>query len=99
MSKEHPKDIVAEFNEPVKTVPFVERQTAKLNGALVVRQDTPLAECPTNLDLTTPRGKAIAFNCQSAGDQEISANAPTKILATNYLVYPASRIDDETGEV
>jgi hypothetical protein len=59
----------------------------------------PLSTCPTNLDLTSPRGAAIAFNVSTAADYQLSAEAPTKIKATNYIAFPAEVTNQDTGEI
>lgn len=77
----------------------VHRQAEKPNGILHVNQDTVLANCPTNLDLSTPRGKALAFNALGESDYEISQAVPTRIDAVSYLVYPCTMWNEETGEI
>jgi hypothetical protein len=42
------------------------------HGRLVPAPDTPLSECPTNLDLSRPDHKALAFNALSAADVTVT---------------------------
>lgn len=52
----------------------------------------------TNLDLTTQRGKALFLNAGNPGDIQFDEDGCARILATNFLLYPDSGIDPETGE-
>lgn len=59
----------------------------------------PLSACPTNIDLKTPLGKALAFAAGSAGDIEPDPRGQARILATHWIVFPDRRPDEETGEM
>jgi len=53
----------------------------------------------TNLDLATPRGKAMLLAAMSPADIDFDAGGRAKILATNYVLLPDEGTDPETGEV
>lgn len=99
MSRSKSVDVVADSpaSEPVALA--VHRQAEKPNGVLHVNQDALLVDCPTNLDLSTPIGKALAFNALGESDYEITPEGPTRIEAVSYLVYPATVWNEETGEI
>jgi len=80
---------------------FVDRgQLIKKNDRpLAVSKDTAFVNLPTNLDLKSPEGKALAFNALGQGDFEVSPKEPVTILATNWLIYPGEVPDKETGEM
>lgn len=88
--------ILDETGEQTKTIASKEHES---KGHLTITPETQLADCPTNLDLTTDRGKALAFNALGESDYAINAGEQVRIKATNYLVYPGESVDDETGEV
>src|SRR5271156_398216 len=69
------------------------------NGRLYPAADTPLSQCPTNLDLTTYNGKAMAMAAGNPSDLEFSQNGELKVLATHYLIFPEERPDPDTGEI
>jgi hypothetical protein len=69
------------------------------HGRLVPAPDTPLLECPTNLDLTNPAHKALAFNALSAADVTVTAGGSIEFTAHHWLVHPVSHPNPETGEV
>lgn len=99
MSRHKPTEVEVErVDEPGSTL-AVHRQAEKPNGILHVNQDTLLADCPTNLDLSTPIGKALAFNALGESDYELTPEGPTRIEAVSYLVYPATMWNEETGEI
>jgi hypothetical protein len=63
------------------------------------RPGCSLAECPTNLDLDTDEGKAMAFSAMSPGDLDIGNEGYVEFVATKFLIFPDTRLDEETGEV
>lgn len=58
-----------------------------------------LADCPTNLDLNTHRGKALAIAASNPSDLEIHDECGIVDTFTNYLIFHDSQIDEDTGEV
>lgn len=64
-----------------------------------VSSSMSLAECPTNIDKTTPLGKALLIAAGNPSDYEPDKQGVVRILATHWLVYPDSGHDEETGEV
>lgn len=69
------------------------------HGRLYPQKDTPLKDCPTNLDWTKREHKALAFAAGNPGDIEFSKDGSVLVVATHFLVFPEYREDPETGEV
>ena len=73
-----------------------------LNGSSLTRSltiDTPITECPTNLDIHNPRERALLFAAGNPADYRIGAENSCIITAHHWLAYPDEREDPETGEV
>lgn len=66
---------------------------------IVPRQGTPLMECRHNLDMSTPRGKALALRAVSPATIEMPSDGTLRIIAVAYIVIPDSQTDDKTGEL
>jgi hypothetical protein len=66
---------------------------------MIPKAGTALANCPTNLDLTTKKGKALAIAAGNPSDLEPDKNGVLKIRATHYIIFPDVRMDEETGEM
>lgn len=80
--------------------PPVER--TGLNGSSMTRHltiDTPITECPTNLDPANPKHRALLFDAGNPADYKVGADNQCVVTATHWLVYPEEREDEETGEV
>lgn len=74
-------------------------------GRLYPDNDTPLAKCPTNLDLSTRRGKALLLACGNPGDLDLLDHVKDSegrrfiiVEATNFVIFPERRIDPEDGK-
>lgn len=87
-------------SEPSRYLPPVER--TGLNGSSLTRHmtlDTPITECPTNLDSRNPAHRALLFAAGNPADHRIGSDNRCIITATHWLAYPDEREDPETGEV
>jgi len=60
---------------------------------------TPLNQCPSNIDASTMRGRALLLAAGNPGDIEFDKQGRAEITATGWLIYPDEGIDPETGEV
>lgn len=60
---------------------------------------TPLNQCPTNIDASTMRGRALLLAAGNPGDIEFDKNGRAEICATHWLVYPDEGENPETGEI
>jgi hypothetical protein len=69
------------------------------NGRMYPVVGASLLDCPTNLDLTSTAGKALALAAGNPSDMEFDKNGVLEIVATHYLIFPEERVDPETGEV
>lgn len=67
--------------------------------SLAPSQDTPLMACPTNLNLNTARGKALAIAAGSPADIVPDQMGEAHITAVNWLIFPDRRADPETGKI
>lgn len=54
---------------------------------------------PTNLDLRSPRGRALAMNATQVPDYQFDQGGQVIVKATNYIAYAAEYEDEETGEL
>lgn len=73
-----------------------------MNGSSLTRQmtiDTPITECPSNLDPSKPRDRALMFACGNPADYRIGPDNQCVITATHWIIYPNESEDPETGEV
>lgn len=86
-----PVDAVSQALEPVLRVdrPHI----------IIPRPDTPLERCPTSLDLRSERGRAALVAAVGVGDLDVSLGHPLTMEVQDYLVFPASKTDEETGEL
>jgi hypothetical protein len=62
-------------------------------------QGIPLNKCPTNLDLSTRRGKALAIAAGNPSDLRFGPDKKIKIVVTHWLLFPDVVLDPETGEL
>jgi hypothetical protein len=63
------------------------------------RQGTPLTLCPSNIDYSTQRGKALALKAGSPGDIVMPEDGVLRLICTHYIIVPDSRVDEKTGEI
>lgn len=61
--------------------------------------DTPLADCPTNLDIRSARDRVWIFNAGNPADFRLEGTLPLKFRAVAYLLLPDERTDPDTGEI
>jgi hypothetical protein len=61
--------------------------------------ETPMSQCPTNLNVANPHHRALVFAAQNPSDYEFGKDRRVIIRATHWLIYPDSRLDNETGEI
>jgi len=66
---------------------------------VVPRQDTPLSQCPSTIDLSTEMGKSQLLSATGIADTVVDPAKPLSIRVVGYIVYPDSREDEETGEL
>jgi hypothetical protein len=85
--------------EPPPPAPTGLTPAVPRHGRLVPAPDTPLSECPTNLDLSRPDHKALAFNALSAADVTVTTGGSIEFTAHHWLVHPVSQPDPDTGEL
>lgn len=64
-----------------------------------VTMTTPLNECPTNLDLTTPRGRKLLVTAAGIQDYRLEGKAKIVVKATNYIAYATEMENETTGEL
>lgn len=69
------------------------------NGRLIPAPGLQLADCPTNLPLDSPRGKALALAALGEGDVSVAALDGKPFPTSYYLVTPGESVDPETGEL
>lgn len=67
--------------------------------SMTVTADTPLHMCPTSLDLTDARQRALAFACGNPGDLEFDSHGVARVRAVHWLIMPDEAEDPETGEI
>lgn len=60
---------------------------------------TPMDRCPTNLDLTTKRGRALLASAAGIQDYRLQGKDHIVIKATNYIAYASEMEDEKTGEM
>lgn len=85
-------------------VPSIDNDTRQIivlpdKRIAVPKPNTPLMECPTNLDLTTQRGKALLIKSEGGRDYEHDGIEQVRIRVTHYLMKPTEVVDENTGEV
>lgn len=68
-------------------------------GRLIPRHGTPIAGCPTNLDLRTEAGRAMLLAALGEGDVDVATMNGSPFPTSHYLVTPGESVDPETGEV
>ena len=65
----------------------------------VVRPETPIDRCPTNLDLTNPSHAALAVAAVGMADVQLDQTGKATIRATHYLIYGDYMRSEATGEM
>lgn len=61
-------------------------------------QGTAITSCPTNLDLTTFRGKALMLKAGGPSEYELEPGKPLRLIVTHWALMPDTRVDEESGE-
>lgn len=67
--------------------------------AMKLDMELPITQCPTNLDLSSATGRALAFAAGNPADYRLDDKGMCKIVAHKWLAYPDEAEDPETGEV
>ena len=62
-------------------------------------RDVSLRDCPTNLDLTTRKGRAQMFNAVGPCSEDIQVAGVVKLNVTHWVIHPDTATNQETGEV
>ncbi len=86
------------MSEELKESTEIAVQNGQTNN-MVPATGTPITRCPTNLNLSTNKGRALAVNGASPANYEVTADKPLHIVATHWLILPDGQVDEETGEV
>ena len=84
---------------PQETLPAPVNGPTRRLSSLVPRPDAPPTEWSTNLDVTTPRGKAMLIAACNPADVVLGDQTSVRFVATNYIVYPDEALNWETGEI
>lgn len=84
---------------PVETLPAVTNGPTRRLSSLVPAPDARPEEWTTNLDVTTPRGKAMLIAACNPADVVIGEDDRLRFVATHYVVYPDEVLNRETGEL
>lgn len=66
---------------------------------VIPTQSTPIALCPTSLDVTTEDGKCRLIAATGVSDYNLEVGKVVEIAVTDWICYPSSRVDETTGEV
>lgn len=66
---------------------------------LLPKPETPLTECPTNLDLSTDVGKALLIAASSPPTMKVKKTGSVSIMAVGYLITGDEAADESTGEL
>lgn len=72
---------------------------ARHTGRLYPVAGCAITQCPTNLDLDTNNGKALAIAASNPSDLEITDGRGLTAVFTHYLIFADQSVDEETGEV
>jgi hypothetical protein len=67
-----------------------------LNG---MTPETPLTECPSNLNPADPFDRKCLFDASNPGDYNFDKNDQVVITAVRWLIHAKATADEETGEV
>lgn len=94
---EHSQNSQAEPSYSLSETPSVRRPVVRQPRTRTV--DTPLSECPTNLDLRRADHRAWAFNAGNPADLRLNGAIPLRLRVVAYLILPDQREDPETGEI
>jgi hypothetical protein len=87
-SPDPPVNEVAVIPSPIRRPP-----------TLMPAADSLPGDWPSNLDLSTPQGKAALINAGNPPVWSPVDGGVYRILATHWIVYPDERVDEETGAV
>jgi hypothetical protein len=62
-------------------------------------RDAFLAECLTNIDTSTLKGRAMLFNAVVPTTEDLNRDGELRLLVQYYVIYPDTVTNRETGEV
>lgn len=83
-------------------VPVDDQQIiTRTRGRLVPQPDTPMLQCPTNLDVRTIAGRAMVFKGTSPGDLNhiLREKGEIRMRVTCYLCFHDQTVDEDSGEI
>lgn len=83
--------------QPAPTTQIVERCDDS-PYMMMPSQQTPLAQCPMSIDLSTDAGKARLVAATGVSDNDVQIGKTLEMHVTDYIVYPTTRVNEETGE-
>ena len=66
---------------------------------MTVTADMALQSCPTSLDITDKKQRAIMFQCGNPGDIVFDTHGIARVKAVHWLIMPDEGEDPETGEI
>jgi hypothetical protein len=66
---------------------------------LMPAADAPPQDWPTNLDLSTPAGRAALINASNPADWIPQDGGTFRLTVVNWIVYPDEKKDPKTGEI
>lgn len=72
---------------------------APQSRSIVPAQGTPIAACPSNIDVSTARGKALLLKGSSPGELSIPDGGELRMVATHWLIVPDTQVDEKSGEL
>lgn len=68
-------------------------------GRLIPSMQADLWDWPTTLDLSTPRGRALAVHAGNPADVQFTTEDTIRFRACDFLVYPDEVTNQKTGEI
>jgi hypothetical protein len=68
-------------------------------SSIIPAPGTALVHCPSNIDATTLKGKAMLLKASAPGNTEIDVPGGVRIDATHWIVIPDYRVDEASGEI
>jgi len=78
--------------------PVVVKTTNPVLARLLVPPDAGLDQCATDIDVTTPEGRMLVFNCTADSALRLDESGTIEVDAEHYMVHPVPTVDEETGE-
>lgn len=60
---------------------------------------TPMDRCPTNIDVTDPRQRALIIAATQVPDYQLDQTGKCIVRATHYFAYATEYVNEQTGEL